>query len=208
MRNFQKLCSGLNPVPLLSQLATQGELWNQYLVRTSHPRSAHRVVDDIILRYNRYESGEDFVEKVCSEIAVVDYPAWHKLPHAQAFVFALLGQVQGVHLGRVMISRVPPGIAIPPHSDLIREAELAFPDKVPPAVYYNRYHLALASAPGSLFRCGDETVYMEPGSAWWFDNKLEHEVVNNSADDRIHLIVDIRTGHDEYTPGGDQRVLE
>jgi hypothetical protein len=34
---------------------------------------------------------------------------------------------------------------------------------------------------------------MAPGEAWWFDNAQEHEVINNSADDRIHMIVDIRT---------------
>jgi hypothetical protein len=33
---------------------------------------------------------------------------------------------------------------------------------------------------------------MRTGEVWWFNNAIEHEVVNNSADDRIHLIVDIR----------------
>jgi len=31
------------------------------------------------------------------------------------------------------------------------------------------------------------------GEVWWFDNTQEHEVMNNSADDRIVMIVDIRT---------------
>ena len=31
------------------------------------------------------------------------------------------------------------------------------------------------------------------GEVWWFDNARTHEVVNNSAGDRIHMIVDIRT---------------
>jgi GNAT superfamily N-acetyltransferase len=30
---------------------------------------------------------------------------------------------------------------------------------------------------------------MEKGAVYWFNNKLEHEVVNNSAIDRIHMIV-------------------
>jgi hypothetical protein len=33
---------------------------------------------------------------------------------------------------------------------------------------------------------------MAPGEIWWFDNSVEHEVINNSAGDRIHLIVDVR----------------
>jgi aspartyl/asparaginyl beta-hydroxylase (cupin superfamily) len=34
---------------------------------------------------------------------------------------------------------------------------------------------------------------MAAGEVWWFDNTVEHEVVNNSADDRIVLICDIRS---------------
>jgi hypothetical protein len=41
---------------------------------------------------------------------------------------------------------------------------------------------------------------MAPGEAWWFDNgkgdvpegRPEHEVVNDSQFDRIHLIIDIK----------------
>ena len=35
-------------------------------------------------------------------------------------------------------------------------------------------------------------VNMLTGEIWWFNNQAEHEIINNSADDRIHLIVDIR----------------
>jgi hypothetical protein len=34
---------------------------------------------------------------------------------------------------------------------------------------------------------------MPKGTIWWFDNEKEHEVINNSANDRIHMVVDIRT---------------
>jgi hypothetical protein len=53
----------------------------------------------------------------------------------------------------------------------------------------------VSSAPGVTFRCGDEKVHMETGEVWWFQNALEHEVINNSAHERIHLIIDIRTQH-------------
>ena len=153
------------------------------------------------LRYNKFEPGDDFVDKVCASIDVVDYPGWHALPAAHPFVFGLMTRVKGVHLGRVMITRVAPGIAIPPHSDRIEEAETQFPDRVPSAIYYDRYHVVLASALGVVFRTGDESVYMAPGEAWWFNNNIPHEVINNSATDRIHLICDIRVAHDRYEPG-------
>jgi hypothetical protein len=55
-----------------------------------------------------------------------------------------------------------------------------------------RYHVVVRGEPGSLFRCGDETVNMRTGEVWAFNALLEHEVMNNSADDRIHLLVDCR----------------
>lgn len=200
MRNFQRIAHGLSTTALLQELAAQPELWNQYTVRTQHPMSAHRVVDDVLLRYSPFNTGEDFVEKVCSEIAVVTYPAWYKLPSAHPFIFGLMTQVRGVHLGRVMISRVAPGVEIPLHSDRIDVAEEQFPDKIPPALYYERYHLCLQAEPGIVFQCEDEAAIMAPGECWWFNNQLEHSVVNNSANDRIHLIMDVRTRHDDYVP--------
>lgn len=200
MRNFCLLAKNLNVSGLLVELASQPELWNQFTVRTHHPQSAHRVVDDILLRYSAFNSGDDFVERVCSEVAVVTYPAWNKLPSAQQIVYALMTQVRGLHLGRVMVSRLAPGIGIPPHSDRIAPAEELFPAKRPPALYYERYHVCLQADPGVLFRCGSEQVQMNAGEVWWFNNQIEHEVVNNSRSDRLHLIIDIRTQHDDYVP--------
>lgn len=203
MLNFHRLATNCAVQPLLAQIMTQPELWNQYKVRTTTtgPLAVHSTVNDIILRYNRYAAGEDFMDKICSSIDVVDYPAWHKLPAAANLIYALINLVQGVHLGRCMISRIPPGGGIPLHSDRIEPAEQAFPDRIPPAVYYDRYHFVLQSAPGVGFYCGDEEAYMAPGELWWFSNQLPHYVVNNSAEDRIHLVCDLRVKHDFYVPG-------
>lgn len=193
MRHFQLIATGVDPLPLLHAITLQPELWNADRTRTWHPQSAHRVVDDILLRYNRFDPDkDDFVEAVCSEIAVENKPAWAALPQATSIIFALMARVQGEHLGRVFISRMAPGICIPPHTDRIEPAETAFPHKIPPAVYYRRYQIALKGQPGILFRAGDEDVFMEPGSVWWFDNCVEHEVKNYSGDDRISLVVDLR----------------
>lgn len=194
MRNFQQIAAGIDVLPLLHALALQPQLWNANKARTWHPQSAHRVVDDILLRYNDYdaERGDDFVERVCSEVAVVNFPAFAALPQAVPIVFGLMARVMGEHLGRVFISRMAPGVCIPPHTDRIAPAEEAFPDKIPPAVYFARYQVALKASPGVVFRAGDETVFMEPGTIWHFDNCVEHEVKNHSQDDRISLVIDIR----------------
>lgn len=199
MQHFMKIASGLDPWPLLHALQTQPELWNRDGVR-NHWQSVHKDVDDILLRYNAWKDGEDYLDKVCSSLAMVDYPAWYRLPPAQVFVYGLLGKVLGIHLGRVMISRLRPGGTIPAHSDRIEPAEAAFPDRVPPAAYFERYHVVLQSGPGSIFFAGEEQVTMMPGEIWWLDNQAVHGVINNSADDRIHLIIDVRTRHDDYVP--------
>lgn len=191
MRYFQKIAD-VDPMPLLHALARNPTLWNGNRTRTMHPQSAHRVVDDILLRYNRYEEGDDFVKVVCADLTAINMPAFAHLSQAQSIVFSLMARVYGEHLGRVFISRMAPGVSIPPHTDRIPPAEEAFPDRVPPAVYYSRYQIALQAQPGIIFRAGDESVYMAPGEVWWFDNCVEHEVINNSADDRISMVIDIR----------------
>lgn len=199
MKHFQLIAKGLDPWPLLHSLQTQPELWNSSRVR-KHWQSVHKDVDDVMLRYNAWTEGDDYLDKVCSSLEMVDYPAWHRLPPAQVFVYGLMGKVMGIHLGRVMISRLRPGGIIPPHSDRIEVAEKKFPTRIPPAVYFERYHVALQSGPGAIFISGDEQVSMAPGEIWWLDNQAVHSVENNSADDRIHLIIDIRTRHDNYIP--------
>lgn len=191
MRHFEKIAT-IDPMPLLHGVMRNPGLWNSNKTRTSHPQSAHRVVDDILLRYNDFREGDDFVEKVCSDLACINMPAFSLLPQAQSIVFGLMARVNGEHLGRVFISRMAPGVSIPPHTDRIPPAEIAFPDRMPPAVYYKRYQVALKAAPGVVFRAMDEQVFMAPGEVWWFDNCVEHEVINNSADDRISMVIDIR----------------
>ncbi len=191
MRYFQKIAD-IDPLPLLHALMRNPQMWNTNRTRTHHPQSAHRVVDDILLRYNEFKDGDDFVEKVCSELSCVNMPAFDALPQAQPILFGLTARVMGEHLGRVFISRMAPGVCIPPHTDRIPPAEEAFPDRVPPAVYFSRYQIALKAQPGIIFKAGEEQVYMAPGEVWWFDNCVEHEVLNHSSDDRISLVVDIR----------------
>ena len=106
-------------------------------------------------------------------------------------IFGLMARVQGVHLGRVFISRLPSGASIPPHSDRDPATERDFPDRKVPAVYYERYQLTLYSLRDVMFLAGNEQVHMEPGTIWWFDNQATHTVQNRSDDDRIAMTIDI-----------------
>jgi hypothetical protein len=179
MRNFLKLAEGLDVMPLIHAIQRQPELWNQNELRRTHLGSAHAQVDDIWLRFN--EVKQDKVEAVIDEHESVFYPAWFKLPQAHIMIFDLMRRVEGIRLGRVLITRLAPGKTITPHVDGGTHAE-----------YYERYHIILQNHPGSIFRAGDEALCMKAGDCWWFDNGKEHEVINNSADDRLTLIIDVR----------------
>lgn len=181
MRNFQLIAQGLDVAPLLNAVMRRPDLWNEHTLRTTHPATPHKAVDDIWLRFNELPAaGQE--ARVLDEHESINYEAMLRLPQARPLIFGLMARVEGERLGRVLITRLAPGQRIEPHVDGGSHA-----------AYYDRFHVVLHSAPGSVFRCGDESVQMRTGDCWWFDNGIEHEVVNNSADDRVHLIVDIRT---------------
>jgi hypothetical protein len=176
MDNFFRLAKGVNVAPLLVSINRQPELWDQNTLRTKHPKTAHGDVSDIWLMFNELEGD------VVNDIIVKPYPAFEKLPQARPILFDLMRLVEGVTLGRVIITKLAPGKKITPHTD-----------GGAPATYYTRYQVALQSLPGALFTIGDETVNFESGEVWLIDNKKEHSVLNNSRDDRIVMIVDIRS---------------
>lgn len=191
MRNFQKIMS-LQVGDLLHAVQRQPELWNAQKLRTSHPMTPHKEVDDIWIRFNdlrevekHKEAGHDAaaIAAVIDEHENIWQPATAQLPSARLLALQLFSAVQGDRLGRVLITRLRPGGRIDPHVDGGAHA-----------AYYDRYHIVLQSLAGSIFMCGEEVVSMNAGEVWWFDNKVTHSVVNNSTDDRLHLIVDIHHG--------------
>lgn len=175
MNNFYRLADNVDVVPLMNALNANPDLWNQHTVRTQHEETAHGQVSDILLRFNDLDGG------IIDNKECINFPAIWRLPQARQMINALMARVEGERLGRCIIAKLPVGASILPHID-----------GGAPATYYDRYHIVLASTAGCLFRCGDETVNMKTGEVWWFNNAIEHEVINNSAHDRINLIVDIR----------------
>jgi len=63
--------------------------------------------------------------------------------------FGIMNILKGSQLGRVIVTRLPPGGKIAPHVDTGKCAE-----------FYQRVHLVLHGEPGNLFFCGDEQVTM------------------------------------------------
>lgn len=181
MRNFLKICEGIDPMPILQGLAHYDDLWGENKLRTNHPETAHAEVSDVWVWFNDVDP--QAMELAIDDRDVIPYRAWTLLPQLRPVVFAIMRAAEGVRLGRVLITRLGPGKRIYQHVD-----------GGAPAEYYSRYHLALQSLPGANFQAGDEVINMRSGELWRFNNRVEHSVVNNSADDRIVLIVDVRRG--------------
>ncbi len=178
MQNFLQIAAGLDVTPALHELALNRELWNENPLRTQHPGTAHAEVDDIWLWFNRVPENP---AEVIDDVFVVPYRGWQTLAPLRPMVLDLVRRVEGVQLGRVIVTRLRPGRKITPHIDQGAAAQV-----------FTRYQIVLQSLPGALFRIEDETVNFRTGDVWWINNRAEHEVVNNSADDRIVCIVDVR----------------
>jgi quercetin dioxygenase-like cupin family protein len=179
MRHFQRIADGVDLAPLLAALAAHPELWGADELRVTYAEdSPHREVDDILVRFN---AGRD-PATLGDDLECIWQPAVSPLFLIRSLALDLMRRVGGERLGRVMLTRLAPGKQIHPHADVLGAY----------AHYYNRVHLVLQSSPGCVFHAGQESVWMRPGEAWLFDAHAVHSVVNNGADDRIHLIVDVR----------------
>ena len=190
MRNFLRLASGVNVTPLMLAINRRPELWQDDSFLRLYPQGPFENVDTIFLRFPVQVKGatKKQIELYKAnrlpghdQHESIDYPAYAVLHEARAIVMNVFAAVGGTRLGRVMINRIKPGGVIFPHDDTPEHCR-----------YYSRHHVVLQSEPGVLFRCGDERTYWETGSVFWFNNALEHEVINNSAVDRIHMILDAR----------------
>lgn len=95
-----------------------------------------------------------------------------------AYLRQILGSLQAV-IGRVRLMRLAPGATVEPHVD----TNHYWKERV-------RVHVPIVTHPSVQFFCGDAQVHMEAGECWIFDTWRLHRVINDSADWRVHLVVD------------------
>lgn len=85
----------------------------------------------------------------------------------------------GVTLGRTRLMRLSGGAEVKKHAD---------------QGYYwidrTRVHVPIVTQPGVRFECGDAATHMGAGECWIFDTWRQHRVLNDSSEERIHLVVD------------------
>lgn len=90
-------------------------------------------------------------------------------------VMAAIGSVWG----RSRLMGLGAGADVPPHIDI--------------HYYWRthwRIHIPVITNPDVTFRCGGESVHMDPGDCWVFDSFRAHTVRNGGRQQRIHLVLD------------------
>ena len=174
---FTRIASGLDVSPLLSELDAASEMW---LADTSRQRKirCQRDTRNIFLRVAKKplpagaRNANDVHESRIARAAA-------KFPHALAFC-ERIAKLQRGELGRATLVALQPQGWVRPHVDA--------------GDYYrirDRFHLVLQSPGGSLLTAGEESVVMQEGELWVFDNKSRHNARNPSDAPRVHMIFDV-----------------
>lgn len=166
-------------LPLVMALQRNPQMWDENPQRKEI--YVHSDVSDIWVRYNPVENYTDMVS-FNAEHDSQWYPSYYLLPQVRDIVFPLMHQVEGVRLGGVLITKIPPGGQVKPHIDAGWHAG-----------YYSKYLVQLQSAPEQSFNFEDGKFCSLPGDIYMFDNSKLHWVINDSPVDRISLIVCIKS---------------
>lgn len=184
MRNFLKVADGINVHPILFALLQHPELWNQRTRRRDSEESPHIAMSDIWVRYN--DDAEPRKTGDYSKFNDMHYPIWYpainNLPMIKTLSLGLMGKMGATHLGGILITKIPAGGVIEPHVDSNWHAN-----------FYNcKLYVPLQTNPDCFNRCEEETIAMNAGDCWYFNNTVEHDVRNCGSEDRITLIICMR----------------
>lgn len=174
----------------VDQIAANPSAWNRHIDRLSKT-GPHRDADDIWVRFNPIENmGPDFFSEP-------HYSDWYavadELPAVKLLAEQVYDDFGGTTLGGVIVTRVPAGKMVFPHTDKGWHAE-----------YYEKIAVQLAGNESQAFCFENESLSPVTGQAYTFDNSHLHWVTNDSSEDRITLIVCLRRdgvlSHEEHIP--------
>ena len=164
----------------MKELMANDHLFGELNARKDSPGSPHSEMQDIWVRYG--DISEMVKSGDFSKIADEHDSIWLKdLPAIKRLCFEVMALVDGERLGGVLITRLPPGGRIKPHTDSGWHSE-----------YYDKFYIPIKNAKGSIFCFEDGTINPDEGDVWQFDNSKVHWVENNSNQDRIALITCIK----------------
>lgn len=177
LRHFKLVRTAMDTGAILAELEQHAPLWLAQTGR-QHKAPPQRDTHAIPLRGLRVSRIRGRRRRDVHESRYTSISK--EFPATVALLEQLAAELNG-ELGRVRLARLPRGKTVRPHADR--------------GTYYrerDRYHLVVASTDGSTLESGGEQVLAREGELWWFDNDAIHAARNNSSEDRIHLIFDLR----------------
>jgi len=177
---FKKILSGLNVEPIRRSLLSKPQWWDQIPQRRIGQGSPHSEMTDIWVRFGDVSSGDFSI--LGREHDSVWYPCAELLPDVKRLAFDVMEAVDGERLGGILITKLPPGGRIHPHSDSGWHAE-----------YYEKFYVAISAPDKSVFGFDGGEIIADNGDCWLFRNNATHWVINDSDQDRISMIICIKT---------------
>ncbi len=172
---IERLAQNIPVASIYWALLEHPELWDEHPERTNYEDSPHRELSDIWARFGDPKRAQDG-----SPHDSFWYPSSDILG-IKPICMDVMRMVEGVELGGVLITRIPPGAQCYPHSDPGWHARR-----------YEKYAVQITSAPGQKFCFEEEELETKPGDLFWFDNQYKHWVINPTPYERITMIVCIR----------------
>lgn len=182
MKNFLLLKYNLNLSNIRDEL-DWSDLWVDLDTLPNRPETQAGSVR-IQLRTNKKIPGKHYHDIHETR----DLPAWNILSSTRIFVTDFANEFGG-EIGHVRVTNLRGNGEIIPHIDV---GEYCF--------VRDRFHLVINSPKGTQFTAGGETVIMEEGQLWWFDNKVVHSVKNLCDRPRTHLIFDLKKFDQDNIP--------
>ena len=187
MQAFNKIHSGLNVSLARKELDNNACLFGEFNAR-KNASPVHAQMDDIWLRYG--DISEMTKTGDYSKVSDEHDSIWLKdLPECKKICFDVMKMVDGERLGGVLITRLPVGGEILPHTDHGWHA-----------AYYDKYYVPLENGKGSVLGFDEGVIDPDLGDVWAFDNSFNHWVKNNSDKERIAMVVCIK--QNKYNRGG------
>jgi hypothetical protein len=165
----------------MRELNSNNDLWNKHNIRTTFPGTPFAETADIWLRY-----GDDPATMAGPHFPVW-YPGWERLPALHDVLRQIMGLFEPYHVGGILLTRMPRGSRILPHSD----AGFWHPE------FYSTKVYAILKANDKCVNHftdseGSENAVMKTGEIWWFNNLVTHSVENNGDSSRVAMIVCMR----------------
>lgn len=161
-------------------LKSDHSFWDEHNKRRTFPNSPHAEMVDIWVRFGDVSNGD--YSALGKDHDSVWYQSASVIPDIKRMVFELMSAVNGERLGGVLITKLPPGGVIKPHVDSGWHAN-----------YYEKFYIALSNQDGARFCFEHDNINAKNGECYWFRNDVLHWVENDSDQDRIAMIVCIKT---------------